>query len=427
MDHLAWTGTAGLPPRWLEPIRIAAQKLGLDFEPVPVRGWLTGSELIATVRSLGGTIRTAAPFHGWILAKENDRHVEPVSRFAPELVATDVHVADFNGVVAIELDGELFLALRINEQVYPGQMERALILAGRSLEATLTLASRLKAGVKTLFRERLSVYGTGMPISENPAVTEEDLVLPGYLKYDLLGYVDGFWRSALLCAQMRIAPTRGLLFAGAPGTGKTLTVRHLLTRYPHCRGFVFMAESEAVAHTPNSVFRAMVQDVVAASAPAIVVLEDVDRLLESGVVTAAFFLNVLDGLFQPKQPVLWIATSNDPTRLEPNLLDRPGRFDRVFVFPAPGPEERARLIERFSPWPLRIDVLLESAKQSEGLTGAHLREACYSAALAAAQDPKAYGSELREQLARVIDRHERARSYDFYFGRRRAGFRETSS
>src|SRR5689334_5408600 len=84
MDHLAWSGTAGLPPRWLEPIRIAAQELGLDFDPVPVRGWLTGSELITTVRSLGGTIRTAAPFHGWILAKENDGSVEPIARFAPE-------------------------------------------------------------------------------------------------------------------------------------------------------------------------------------------------------------------------------------------------------------------------------------------------------------------------------------------------------
>ena len=422
MDDVVYTSTAGLPPRWLEPIRIAAHELGLDFVPVPVRGWLTGSDLIATVRSLGGTITPVAPFHGWILARQNSGDVEPISRFAPELVATNVHVADFDGVVAIELDGEVYLALRITEQVFPGQMERALILAGRSLEATLTLGSRLKAGLKTLYGRRPSVYGTGLPISGTPAVTENDLVLPGDFKYDLLSYVDGFWRSALLCAQMRIAPTRGLLLAGAPGTGKTLTVRHLLTRYPRCQAFVFMAESAAVAHKPDSVFRSMVEEVVTAGAPAIVVLEDVDRLLESGVVTAEFFLNVLDGLFQPKQPVLWIATSNDPTRLEPNLLDRPGRFDRVFVFPAPGPEERARLIERYSPWPVRIDVLLEAAKQSDGLTGAHLREACYSAALAAAQQPEAYASELREQLKRVKEQHERAARYNCEPLRRRTSF-----
>src|SRR5256885_11902293 len=188
MDDVVYTSTAGLPPRWLEPIRIAAHELGLDFVPVPVRGWLTGSDLIATVRSLGGTITPVAPFHGWILARQNSGDVEPISRFAPELVATNVHVADFDGVVAIDLDGEVYLALRITEQVFPGQMERALILAGRSLEATLTLGSRLKAGLKTLC-QRLSVYGTGLPISETPSVTEDDLVLPGDFKYDLLSYV----------------------------------------------------------------------------------------------------------------------------------------------------------------------------------------------------------------------------------------------
>src|SRR5256885_1750871 len=135
MDDLARSTTAGLPPRLLEPIRIAARELGLDFVPVPIRGWLMGTELIATVRSLGGTIRPVGSlFYGWILAKENHRDVEPISRFAPELVAADAHVADFNGVVTIELDGAVYLALRVNEQVFPGQMERALILAGRSLE-----------------------------------------------------------------------------------------------------------------------------------------------------------------------------------------------------------------------------------------------------------------------------------------------------
>ena len=182
MDDVVYTSIAGLPPRWLEPIRIAAHELGLDFDPVAIRGWLTGSDLIATVRSLGGTIKPVAPFHGWILARDNTWNVEPISRFAPELVAANVHVADFNGVVAIELDGEVYLALRITEQVFPGQMERALILAGRSLEVTLTLASRLKAGLKTLYGKRPSVYGTELPISGTPAVTEEDLVLPGGLQ-----------------------------------------------------------------------------------------------------------------------------------------------------------------------------------------------------------------------------------------------------
>src|SRR5205807_8540226 len=44
MDDVVYTSTPGLPPRWLEPIRIAAHELGLAFDPVAIRGWLTGSE-----------------------------------------------------------------------------------------------------------------------------------------------------------------------------------------------------------------------------------------------------------------------------------------------------------------------------------------------------------------------------------------------
>src|SRR5205814_8308762 len=71
MDDVVYTSIAGLPPRWLEPIRIAAHELGLYFDPVAIRGWLTGSGLIATVRSLGGSTEPVAPFHGWCLSRDH--------------------------------------------------------------------------------------------------------------------------------------------------------------------------------------------------------------------------------------------------------------------------------------------------------------------------------------------------------------------
>jgi ATP-dependent 26S proteasome regulatory subunit len=154
----------------------------------------------------------------------------------------------------------------------------------------------------------------------------------------------------------------------------------------------------------------------------IIIVEDIDRLFESKVLTPQFFLNVLDGDFQPAQPVLWIATSNDPRGFEANLLDRPGRFDRVFVFPFPGLEERRAFLHRYSPWPVSADVIEEVAAGSDGLTGVHLREVCYSAALRAAKEPEQYGAALREELRKVRSQHERARSYDFELGERKAGF-----
>jgi hypothetical protein len=422
MDHRVWYRDAGIAPHWVETLRTAARTLGWKDEPIIVRGWISGAELITCIRSLGGSVDPVGPFFGWSLAVRNDGYVEPSSRFAPELVDASVHLDDFHGVVALEVEGERFLALRTNEQVFLGQVERVLLLAGRSLSLTLRLAARVKAARTELFHERIRVYGAETRVTGVGAVPETDVLLPDRFKWELLGYLDGFWKGAVVCARMRIASTRGVLFVGAPGTGKTLTVRHVLGRYPACERFVFVTESPAAARNAESAFRIMLRDIAEAGAPAMVVLEDVDRLLDSGVVTAEFFLNVLDGLFQPSQPVLWVATSNDPSRLEQNLLDRPGRFDRVFVFPLPGENERIRLLQRYSPWPVDDSLIMEIAHHSQGLTGAHVREMCYAAAVTAAEAPARYGEALRDELARVLRQHEQARSYDFELGVRRTGF-----
>lgn len=43
--------------RWLRTLRRAARAAGLPYVPVPLAGWLEGAELVAVVRSLGGTVR----------------------------------------------------------------------------------------------------------------------------------------------------------------------------------------------------------------------------------------------------------------------------------------------------------------------------------------------------------------------------------
>ena len=151
-------------------------------------------------------------------------------------------------------------------------------------------------------------------------------------------------------------------------------------------------------------------------------LEDLDRICESGTVTPEFLLNVLDGLFQPQVPVLWLATSNDPTGLAENILDRPGRFDRIFVFPMPALEERARLVARYSPWPVDNSTIEHIARRSHGLTGAHLKEVCYAAALASAQQPARYGSALKVELGRVTQQSRKARDYASVLQSIRVGF-----
>ncbi len=167
-----------------------------------------------------------------------------------------------------------------------------------------------------------------------------------------------------------------MLFVGAPGTGKTLTVRHLLGRFANWRRYLYLKSANH-----SSTFEEMVDDIAGEDQPVLVIIEDLDRILESQGVTAEYLLNVLDGLLAPDAPVLWVATSNDPTGIDRNLLDRPGRFDRVFLFPRPETPERRRLFEHHSPWPVPEATLSTLAATDVGLCGSHIREICHSAAL----------------------------------------------
>lgn len=414
-----------VPAEWLEALREAARRAGLAQPVEVVRAWMLGAELVVTVRQLGGSVRPVEPFHHWIVEPREGPWQRTVAAHAPDLVRDGVTLRDFVGVVEIALEGRRWLALRADAQSCPYPVDRALLLAGGDLGELLALVARLERARDDVAGSEIVSCGTGLAPAAQADVSEADLILDADLIRDLLGYLDRYWKSADVCRQLRIAPSRGVLLVGAPGTGKTLTVRHLLTRYAFCRRFVYVAENGRVAGSGDHSFRAMVDAVRASRRPALVVLEDIDRILDDGSVTPGFLLNVLDGLLQPESPVLWVLTSNDPSELSDSILDRPGRIDRIFEFPLPRRAERARLLERYSPWPVPGDILAKLAARTSGLSGAHLKEACYSAALVAAEEPVMYPNVLEVEVWRVKKGHRNVEGSQHLLGRTSspAGFR----
>jgi hypothetical protein len=406
-------------PEWSAAMEAAARTIGLPYTPVLVRGWLEGGEFLASVRKLGGEVRPVPGFDGWVLVAEGDPCRESLKATIPDLFVGETGIGDFHGLVEVLVGGDRLLALRTEERLLNYAVRPALVLGGPSLEATLALAAKLVATHAEIFRStrRARVYGSSLRVPEQQStVAEEDLVLPPPFKTSVLDYLDGFWRAADICAALRLAPSRGVMFVGAPGTGKTQTIRHLMGRYPQCSFSIFMPPPPGSRITPEGVFEGMLSEIALDGRPAVVIIEDIDRLFEQGGMTPQVFLNAVDGLFQMGQPLLWIATSNDPSELAPNILDRPGRFDRIFVFELPGLAERETLLKRFSPWPVDPDVLGVVASGSDGLSGAHLREICVTAALASAEIPAAYGGALLKELDRVKDQHDQAQRYDFRLG-----------
>ena len=109
-------------------------------------------------------------------------------------------------------------------------------------------------------------------------------------------------------------------------------------------------------------------------------VEDLDKLIESEKISLAHLLNMLDGL-KDANGVLIIATSNEPQKLDPALLHRPSRFDRIWKFPLPGYEQRLALLGKLAGDRFSDQTLREAARKSEGFSMAYVQEIVVNAVL----------------------------------------------
>jgi ATP-dependent 26S proteasome regulatory subunit len=83
-------------------------------------------------------------------------------------------------------------------------------------------------------------------------------------------------------------------------------------------------------------------------------------------------LNCLDGVGS-QDGVIVVATANDPTCLDPAILKRPGRFDRVVQFRNPDADLRREYYRRLSPT-LDGEQFEIAIEETEGFSFAQLRE-----------------------------------------------------
>jgi hypothetical protein len=305
-----------------------------------------------------------------------------------------------DGVFALTLGDERVIVAGVHPRMLLGRSSsNAIILFGRTRAA---LVGFLRRVLNARHISRVRVWGGPLRHATPPTVAENDIILPATIQVALLAWLDRFWRLRDKAVEHKLPLHRGLLLVGPPGTGKTNFVRHLLTRYPDVPAHLFVAARQGVREDP---FGEMLATVQGAGQGAMVILEDIDRMAESGMVTKEYLLNCLDGFLELPVPLLWVATSNDPTLLERSLLQRPGRFDRTVVFPLPAAQERGALIRRFTTMNLKEDELDQAVVASAGLTGAHLREACASATLASLETDAPYGKLLKDEIELLRRQH----------------------
>lgn len=252
-------------------------------------------------------------------------------------------------------------------------------VATKSLAAFRDLLLVLERYGKARLKEKKEIYvvnGENIPVTSS---SWDDLVLPAQMARDIRSNVDGFFASPERYTALGIPHRRGFLFAGPPGCGKTLTLKTLAFNTP--AKFISVL---GTADVDDSMLRNAL-DLAQGCTPAVVLLEDLDRIVNAKGVSISYFLNLLDGL-KVLNGVFVIATCNEPDKLDPALTHRPSRFDRVWRFDLPKYDQRLTLLRKRGRNFFSESVLETVARRSEGFSMAYVQEIVVNALLECAHD-----------------------------------------
>jgi len=271
-----------------------------------------------------------------------------------------------------------------------------------------------KARLKEKKKEIYVVNGENIPVT---ASSWDDLVLPAQMARDIRSNVAGFFASPERYAALGIPHRRGFLFAGPPGCGKTLTLKTLAFNTP--AKFISVL---GTADVDDGMLRHAL-DLAEGCTPAVVLLEDLDRIVNAKGVSVSHFLNLLDGL-KVLNGVLVIATCNEPDKLDPALIHRPSRFDRVWRFELPKYEQRLELLRRKGGTFFSESAIETTARRSDGFSMAYVQEIVVSALLECTHDdlPPNDDHLLKSLDALRIQRKESAKPGESMEERESVGF-----
>jgi cell division protease FtsH len=255
---------------------------------------------------------------------------------------------------------------------------------------------RREAIARSVFRGQVlsfasTDFGPGIgPIRfhRRPQLGRDELILPAgrleVIERQIFGIAEH--QEQLRAAAQHLK--RGILLHGAPGTGKTHTVRYLLSRLD---GFTVVLLAGQTLR-----FIGAACDLARLHQPAVVVLEDCDLVAENrdlafGPQPLLFeVLNELDGMAEDAD-VVFLLTTNRPDLLEPALAERPGRVDQAVEIPLPDEDARRALFGLYTrDVEVTADVDVdEVVTRTAGATASFVKELARRAVLLAAMEPAA--------------------------------------
>lgn len=187
-------------------------------------------------------------------------------------------------------------------------------------------------GNRNYFNKYIQVIGgRNRHIDDLPDIDE--VILPIELREEIINDVFTFFDQTHIYLDLNLRPFRKFLFAGAPGTGKTMLCgaisKMALSQDKHVI-YISADDREGPSFGKISEALYLAHDT---DEPTIIILEELDAYVRDPHYKA-LVLNMLDGMDAEisDKGVLLIATTNYPGDIDERIFKRPGRIDRIYVF-----------------------------------------------------------------------------------------------
>lgn len=377
-DTLSWLAhliDATITLRGSEGTRAFAQRrLGCgSADVVAVREELGAFTAPLVARALGADLRRGRPAE--VVGHDDDAgpiwdrlRLEGIAESVPSSLAAAFPagaIAEVPLVVAIETrwhDKELVVHARAED-------------AGAAEAYLQALLTRARGAENHLRGRCLQVQSDGCGFSirhlPDPVAERADVVLPAEVWAEVDLAIAAIAGRRHLLARLGLGTNRGLLLHGPPGTGKSALCRALAAELVGAVTVVF-CDARAVANNLPDVY-----DEVTHLAPALVVLEDLDLVIErrghAGDSALHGFLAALDGAMSRHQDTVTLATTNHVGALDPAAV-RAARFDRIVEVPLPGLDARAAILGHYLGGLGPHLAVRAIAEATAGASGADLRE-----------------------------------------------------
>lgn len=206
-----------------------------------------------------------------------------------------------------------------------------------------------------------------------------------------------------------ISPKRGFFLHGPQGTGKTslcdLAINYIRVKH----GAVVIHGHDSDLSTIGNAISIIRE--IDPERWIVLLFEDVDNLTKDHPSHMSTFLNILDGASKIGN-IVTFATTNYPERLEPRIINRPGRFDYILEIGHLTEDQRREYLKFLREQSRNTDVYLSEdvenriAMHPNNLTYADLKEMFISIAL--------LGSEPETVFQRLEDMQKNQISSDDY-------------